>query len=103
MNNEKVIELYVLNGCSKCSTVKQKLTEEGLVFSEINCTSTENEDCDKLEDSINCGRYPIAIVKNKGVKSIIHTCYDKKNTAKSKKIPADSIESFLSEIKKAYF
>ena len=96
-------ELYVLGGCDKCSRIKYALDAEDIIYEEINCTSSENKKCDTLEDKIDCGRYPMAVIKTSECTTIIHLCDHKKPSGEStKRIPVDSEDKFISEIKKVY-
>jgi hypothetical protein len=104
MATKTKFELYILQGCEKCVRIKYAVVAEDLLFEEINCTSSENKKCDSLEDKIDCGRYPMAVIKNNGVTTIIHFCDFKKPSGESiKRIPVDSEDRFIQEIKKAYF
>jgi hypothetical protein len=97
------LDFYFLETCEKCTRIKYALIAEDIEHELVNCTSSSNSICDKLEDKVDCGRYPMAVVKNKGVTTIIHFC-DKKPTASAttKKVPVDSEEKFIQEVKKAY-
>ena len=44
MNNK--IELYVLDGCEKCTRIKYALISDEIEYEEISCTSSENKKCD---------------------------------------------------------
>lgn len=103
MTKNSKLELYVLDGCKKCAAIKVALDLEKIEYTEHNCTSSENQDCDAIEDSINCGRYPIAVIKNNRGTTIVYTCEDQKTRGgKIKKVPVDSQDMFISEIKNAY-
>ena len=101
MENKIKIELYVLKGCEKCSRIKYGLVADEIPYEEIDCSSTENKKCDSLEDKVDCGKYTMAVVKKKGSTTIVHFCDGKSTT--NKKIPVDSEDKFINEIKKAYF
>jgi len=104
MKKKIKFELYVLQGCSICANVKYSLEAEDLIFEEVDCTSSENKKCDTLEDKIDCGRYPMAVIKNNFGTTIIHMCDHKKSSGGStKRIPVDSEDKFIQEVKKAYF
>jgi hypothetical protein len=97
------IELYVLDGCNKCARIKYELLAEEIDHELIDCTSSDNKKCDTLEDKVDCGRYPMAIVKKNGTTTIIHFCDNKPaGGTTTKRIPVDSEDKFLSELKKAY-
>jgi hypothetical protein len=104
MNNK--IELYLLDGCDRCSRIKYALLADEIKYEEVNCTSSESSKCDSLEDKLDCGRYPMAVVKKKGVTSIIYFCEGKSTSVTAttnKRISVDSEDKFINEIKKAYF
>lgn len=97
------IELYILSKCDRCSRIKTRLETEGISFDIEDCTTSNSKKCDSIEDKIDCGRYPIAVIKNNGITSIIHFCDHKKPSGETtKKIPVDSEDKFISEIKKCY-
>lgn len=99
----KKFELYVLDGCNKCTRIKYLIASEELDHELVDCTASDNKKCDSLEDKVDCGRYPMAVIKNKGVTTIIHFC-DKKpsESTTAKRIPVDSEDKFIQEVKKAY-
>ena len=100
------IELYVLDGCEKCTRIKYALISEELEYEEIKCTSAENKKCDNLEDRVDCGKYPMAVVKKRGATTTIYFCEGRSiggTTTISRKIPVNSEDKFINEIKKAYF
>lgn len=104
MNNK--IELYVLDGCEKCTRIKYALISDEIEYEEISCTSSENKKCDNLEDRVDCGKYPMAVVKKRGATSTIYFCEGKSTggtTIINRRIPVDSEDKFIQEIKKAYF
>jgi hypothetical protein len=98
------VYFYYLDGCEKCTKIKYELIKAEIEHELVNCTSSSNSLCDKLEDQIDCGRYPMVVIKKKGSNTVIHFC-DKKAVleGKSKRIPVDSEEMFVKEVKKAYF
>jgi len=97
------LELYILDGCERCSRIKSRLDIDNIIYNIENCTTSDSKKCDSIEDKLDCGRYPIAIVKNNGVTSMIHFCDHKKPSGEStKKIPVDSEDKFINEIKNAY-
>lgn len=104
MNNK--IELYVLDGCEKCTRIKYALISEEIDYEEMNCTSSENKKCDNLEDRVDCGKYPMAVVKKRGATSVIYFCEKQSTggtTVVNRRISVDSEDKFIQEIKKAYF
>lgn len=104
MQNKVELELFTISGCSRCQNVKYQLEREDIIYHEHSCTSQEDKKCDSLEDKIDCGRYPIAVIKKNGVTTIVHNCYHKKPSGTSvRKIPVDSEDKFIDEVKKAYF
>jgi glutaredoxin len=103
MTTKTKFELYILHGCATCARIKYALESEDIIYEEIDCTSSENKKCDTLEDKIDCGRYPMAVIKKNGSTTIIHTCKDRKpSLGATKKIPVDSEDMFIQEVKKAY-
>lgn len=101
---KKSFELYLLDGCSRCVKIKYKLIGEEIDFDHVDCTSSENTKCDSVEDKYGCSKYPIAIVKNKGVTHVIHFCESvKSGGTTTKKIYADSEDMFVAEVKKALY
>lgn len=101
---KKSIELYLLDGCNKCTSIKYKLIAEEIEYEHVDCTSSENKKCDSLEDKVDCGRYPMAVIKNKGITSIIHFCDTQKpGTGTTRKIPVNSEDMFIKEVKKALY
>lgn len=103
MNNK--IEIYILDGCEKCTRIKYALISEDIEYEEISCTSSENKKCDSLEDRVDCGRYPMAVIKKRGSITTVYFC-DKGSiggtTTITRRIPVDSEDKFIQEIKKAY-
>lgn len=100
------IELYILDGCEKCTRIKYALLAEEIEYEMINCTSSDNKKCDSLEDKIDCGRYPMAVIKKRGTTIIIYFCDGKSTsgtTLVTRRISVDSEDKFINEIKKAYF
>jgi len=76
---------------------------EEIEFELVNCADSNNKKCDSLEDKVDCGRYPMAVVKKNGTTTIIHFCDNKPAGGTiTKRIPVDSEDKFLSELKKAY-
>jgi len=101
MIKKNEIKLFTLASCNRCASIKSRLQLDNIEFVEVDCTPSDCEECDKVEDSIDCGRYPIAIVKSEKGKSIIHTCENKKSS--TNKISVNSEDMFMNELKKAYF
>lgn len=103
MAKKNKFELYTLHGCEKCARIKYILESEDLLYEEIDCSSSENKKCDSLEDKVDCGKYPMAVIKKNGITTIIHLCdYKKASGEIAKRIPVDSEDKFVIEIKKAY-
>jgi hypothetical protein len=94
------LELYLLDGCNKCSRIKYALLADEIEYDAIDCTNSDNKKCDTLEDKIDCGKYPMAVVKRNGITTIIHFCDTKASS--NTKISVDSEDKFINEIKKAY-
>jgi hypothetical protein len=98
------LELYLLDKCDRCTRIKYALAWEEIKYEEVNCTSSESSKCDSLEDKLDCGRYPMAVLKNSISTTIIHFCDNKTttNSNTSRRIPVDSEDKFINEIKKYY-
>ena len=99
MNNK--IKIYTLNGCSNCKKVNSILAEKQIDYEIVDCSSPDCEECDRLEDQINCGRYPIAVIRTEGSTIKVHLCDDNKQSS-SKIIIVDSVDKFISTIIKYY-
>jgi arsenate reductase-like glutaredoxin family protein len=99
MNNK--IKLYTLEGCSNCKKVNISLLEQGIDYEIVDCSSPDCEECDRLEDQINCGRYPIAVINTNNSTIKIHLCDDNKQSS-SNIIIVDSVDKFVSTILKYY-
>jgi hypothetical protein len=99
------IELYLLENCGKCARIKYALLAEEIEFEIIDCANSENKKCDRLEDRVDCGRYPMAVIKKRGSITTVYFC-DKGSiggtTTVTRRIPVDSEDKFIQEIKKAY-
>ena len=97
------LELYLLDGCDRCNRIKYMILAEELEYEAVNCTSSTNNICDKLEDKVDCGRYPMAVIKKKGSTTIVHFCDGQSASGTTtKKVPVNSEDKFVEEIKKAY-
>lgn len=97
-------DFYYLENCERCTRIKYALISDDIDHELVNCTSSNNTACDKLEDKVDCGRYPMAVIKKNGQSTIIHFC-DKKSATSgtNKRVPVDSEDMFIQEVKKAYF
>jgi glutaredoxin len=105
MENKIKVELYVLKGCDKCSRIKYILQADEIAYEEIDCSSSENKKCDTLEDKVDCGKYPMAVIKKKGSTTMIHFCDGRSTggtTTVTRRIPVDSEYKFIYELKKVY-
>ena len=97
------IELYALGGCGTCGRIKYALQAEEIEYELVDCTQSDNKKCDSLEDKVDCGRYPMAVIKAKGSTTVIHFCDNKPaGGTNTKRIPVDSEDKFIQEVKKAY-
>jgi len=98
------LELYLLDKCDRCTRIKYILSSEEILYDVVNCTASDNKKCDSLEDKIDCGRYPMAVLKNSVSTTIIHFCDNKTatNSNTSRRVPVDSEDKFINEIKKYY-
>ena len=105
MENKIKVDLYTLTGCDKCSRIKYILQADEIAYEEIDCSSSENKKCDTLEDRVDCGKYPMAVIKKRGSTTTIYFCESRStggSTTITRKIPVDSEDKFVSEIKKVY-
>lgn len=96
------LQLYVLGGCGTCGRIKNRLLEEELDHELIDCSSNKNENCDSLEDKVDCGRYPMAVIKSKGHTTVVYFCNKQSENTSLRKIAVDSEDKFIQEVKKAY-
>jgi len=95
------IKLYTLEGCSNCKKVVTVLKELNIEYETVDCTSPDSEECDCLEDEINCGRYPMASIQTDKTTLKLHLCEDNSKMSKQV-IAADSVDKFVSTIIKYY-
>lgn len=92
-NNNYHIVVYALEGCPMCGTLMSSLNAEEISYSSVICKDT-SEECDNLEDYINCYTYPIVVISNKVNSTKTYICVksrlDKKNTLRG----ADKLECY---------
>jgi glutaredoxin len=57
------IKLITLETCNRCKKLKELLSKNNIIFSEITCEENPTE-CDKLEMITNASMYPMIIVSS---------------------------------------
>ena len=57
------ITIYSLEGCPSCESLKSKLNEKFIQFTNIECNKHESA-CDSIEEITNCETYPIIKVEH---------------------------------------
>jgi glutaredoxin len=104
----KSIILVTLEGCSKCSKIRNLLQDNNIKYREVSC-SDDSELCDELEKYTKIAVYPMVIVKDtlSNNSIILHSTLDikavnKLNTINSNlsTIPAVSTEDTFNNLLK---
>ena len=57
------IKILTIEGCNKCTKLKNFLKEYGLQYGEVPCESN-SKDCDQAENVTSSYNYPIVILEN---------------------------------------
>jgi len=71
------VKLLVLEGCIRCSALKNKLNFYGSKFEYVSCDG-DNKICDYTEELSGCNEYPMAVVLdiNGKITEIVHFTQD---------------------------
>lgn len=64
------ITIYSLDGCSSCESLRSKLKESFIAFTDIKCNGDVSI-CDKIESITNCETYPIIKIEKDYSESLI--------------------------------
>ena len=101
------IQLITLNGCGRCSKLKEDLFTNSIIFTNTSCDDNPNQ-CDSLESLIGIEEYPMVLITDNAyrVLEILYIAKSYEMIGKNRDfnggvlgIPMHSIDSMLEYIK----